>query len=738
MQPRSKKLQSKYTSASGNHYLSPADLATIYNLKPLYDAGFTGAGQKMVVAGQTQIKLSDMQQFRTRFNLPANDPEVMLVPDWPDPGIVDDDLGEANLDLQWAGAAAPDARILYVYSENVMDAVEYAIDQNLAPVISVSYGLCELQASRSQMLSLQAWARQGNAQGITWVNASGDSGGADCIRGSSTAYGGLAVDIPAAIPEITGVGGTEFIGTGSAYWSSTNGPGGGSALSYIPEAVWNDSVSGNPASGGGGASIMFAKPVWQSGPGVPNDGARNVPDVALASSAQNVGYLVYLDDTWQPFGGTSAATPAFAGITVLLNQYLVASGAQAMPGLGNINPRLYSLAQTAPAAFHDITVGDNIVTVTCGARSRNCTSGSYGYKAAAGYDLATGLGSVDAFQFVNAWRNQFKMVRSTASIAVFPSASNVSWSETVTLSAAVTSQNGGTPQGTITFFLGSAPLGSARLTGSNGRATAILIVSAPQLSAGGNMVTAEYSGDNAYETAKATVVVTVTPSISNAPPSISAVANGASFRPSTAPGSLVSVFGAQLAPAVSSARTLPLPMQMAGVSATVNGVAAPLYYVSPGQLNIQIPYETPVGSSNLLVINNNGQTTSAFVNVAAAAPGLFTDQSGALIPTRSAARGRIIEMYITGAGAVTPAIATGAAPASQTAVANLPKPSQAVLVTVGDVEAPISFIGIPAGLAGVTQINFQVPAGAALGTRTVVVTIGGVSSSPATLTVTDR
>src|SRR6185436_19426417 len=147
--------------------------------------------------------------------------------------------------------------------------------------------------------------------------------------------------------------------------------------------------------------------------------------------------------------------------------------------------------------------------------------------------------------------------------------------------------------------------------------------------------------------------------------------------------------GAQLAPAVSSARTMPLPVQMAGVSATVNGIAAPLYYVSPGQLNLQIPYETPVGPRNLLVINNNGQTTSSYVDVAAAAPGLFTDQSGALLPTKTAARGTVIAMYITGAGAVSPAIATGAAPASQTAVANLPKPSQAARVTVGDVDAPI-------------------------------------------------
>jgi uncharacterized protein (TIGR03437 family) len=155
-------------------------------------------------------------------------------------------------------------------------------------------------------------------------------------------------------------------------------------------------------------------------------------------------------------------------------------------------------------------------------------------------------------------------------------------------------------------------------------------------------------------------------------------------------------------------------------------------------LNVQVPYETPVGSQNLLVIRNNGKSASAYVNVTAAAPGVFTDASGALTPTASAARGRMIEMYITGVGAVSPPVATGAAPGAQTAVANLPKPVQSARVTVGDIEAPVSFIGTPGGLVGVTQINFQVPAGTALGAQPVVVSIGGAASAPAILTVTDR
>ena len=146
------------------------------------------------------------------------------------------DLGEADLDLEWAGAAAPQATLIYVYSRDVMDAVQYAIDQNLAPVISVSYGLCEPLTLRSDMLGMQSWARQANAQGITWVNASGDSGGADCLSGTSSNNAGLAVDSPANIPEVTGIGGTTFNEGSAQYWNATNNANGGSATSYIPES----------------------------------------------------------------------------------------------------------------------------------------------------------------------------------------------------------------------------------------------------------------------------------------------------------------------------------------------------------------------------------------------------------------------------------------------------------------------------------------------------------------------
>ncbi len=169
----------------------------------------------------------------------------------------------------------------------------------------------------------------------------------------------------------------------------------------------------------------------------------------------------------------------------------------------------------------------------------------------------------------------------------------------------------------------------------------------------------------------------------------------------------------------------------------MNGIAAPLYYVAPGQLNVQIPYETYVSSSAVVSINNNGHVTTRIFPVASAAPGIFTDSSGALVPTATASLGQEIAFYITGAGAVQPAITDGAAPAESTANAELPKPVQATSVTIGGAHASINFIGIPPGLVGVTQINITVPNGIAAGAQPVVVTVDGVGSAPASITITN-
>jgi uncharacterized protein (TIGR03437 family) len=216
---------------------------------------------------------------------------------------------------------------------------------------------------------------------------------------------------------------------------------------------------------------------------------------------------------------------------------------------------------------------------------------------------------------------------------------------------------------------------------------------------------------------------------------INAVANGASYAQAFAPGTLMTVFGTQLSASTASAGVLPLPISRAGVTATVNGVSAPIYYVSPGQVNVQVPYETGIGRA-VLGVNNNGQVASFPFTVAAAAPGLFTAADGSLVPSATAKQGQTAVAYITGDGDTTTFLITGASPATGTATSQLPRPILPVKVTVGGVAATVAFVGIPPGLVGVTQVNFIVPTTVPVGAQAVVVSVGGIKTQAGTLTVT--
>src|SRR5262249_36057097 len=251
--------------------------------------GIDGAGQSIAVVGESDILISDIRAFRNRYGLPANDPKLLPYSGL-DPGFNGAEI-EGNLDVEWAGAIAPKATIYYVYGPSAFTAVVAAVEANVAPVITISYGYCEIDYSAIFYRSI---AQQGNAQGITLLAASGDSGAAGCDYQGSQPFAtkGQMVDFPAVMPEVTGVGGTQFVEGSVAYWSPTNTPNFGSALSYIPEAAWNESNTSGLASGGGGASLFYPKPAWQTGPGVPNDSVRHVPDIAV-SAAIHDGYFIY-------------------------------------------------------------------------------------------------------------------------------------------------------------------------------------------------------------------------------------------------------------------------------------------------------------------------------------------------------------------------------------------------------------------------------------------------------------
>jgi subtilase family serine protease len=492
----------KYTYTDGSHYLAPDDMAAIYDISKLYAAGIDGTGQKLAIVGQTDIDLDFVTYFRNFFGLSVNTPQLVLT--GPDPGYSAGDAGESYLDLEWSGAIARNATILFVYSDDVFTSALYEIDQNLAPVMSMSYGYCEPWSGTS----VQTWAQQANAEGITWMASAGDSGAASCDwDGSTIASNGLAVLAPADVPEITAVGGSEF-NEGSTGWSSQNGPTQASATGYLPEMVWNDSALGYGLdSGGGGVSVRFSKPWWQVAPGVPNDGARDVPDVSLTASADHDGYLVWVGNL-QAWGGTSASSPSFAGIVTLVNQYLVTQGIQSTPGLGNINPILYSLAQTSGGVFHDITVGNNMVPCTVG--SPNCTTGSMGYSAGPGYDLASGLGSVDAYNLVTNWSSATPLVVTTTTLTA--SATSIPQTASVQLTATVTPASGTTtPSGTFTFTLAGNTIGSAAAVATAGTsAAATATIAGSSLSVGSNTITAGFVAAGVFSTSVASLPVTVT------------------------------------------------------------------------------------------------------------------------------------------------------------------------------------------------------------------------------------
>ena len=561
-----------FTSNNNTYYgLGPADFAAIYNVLPLWNAGVDGTGQTIAIVGETNIHLSDIEDFRNLFGLPAKDPVVIL--NGPDPGVVGDEP-EAVLDVSWSGAVAKNATIDLVASATTETALGvdlsalYIVDNNLAPVMSESYGICEATLGNTGNAFYNALWQQAAAQGITVVIAAGDGGSAGCDDFDTQQYaiGGLAVSGFASTPYNVAVGGTDFDQTSanaSKYWSATNNSTtGASALGYIPETTWNQSCAalgpGNcPSSstnldivgGSGGPSSCssqdsngiclsgYSQPAWQTGKGVPPNGARNMPDVSMFASAGFNGSFYIMceadqgifgsqeqcnlaNDTFVGIGGTSAAAPVFAGIMTLVNQKQASLNQTARQG--NANYILYKLAaqagascnsSTSPATgsacvFHDITKGNN--SVPCISGSSNCaldSASSAGilvdpahptvpaWTTTTGYDLATGLGSVDAANLVNAWSSATFVPTATTLNSLTPI--SVAHGQPVTISATVSPKSGsGTPTGSIALMAapGGASLGIESFPLTNGEASGTTAL----LPGGTYNVTAHYPGDSTF------------------------------------------------------------------------------------------------------------------------------------------------------------------------------------------------------------------------------------------------
>jgi subtilase family serine protease len=534
------------SSQTGDVFFAPGDIATVYDIKPLYNASVNGAGQSITIVGQSAILNSDIEAFQNAAGLTVKDPSPFLVPNSGASTVeADGDESESDLDLEWSGAIAPGATINFVYAGNnpnygAFDAIQYAIDEKIGTIISSSYGECEVYL---QGATLESSLEQGTAQGQTIMSAAGDAGSTDCFVGLGTGepaaavQEALAVDYPASSAYVTGMGGTEISSTnaaydesGTAYWAAkSTADVVTSALQYIPEVVWNDDAAsencGQPSclsAGGGGASTLFSKPSWQTGvPGISGT-MREVPDLALYASPEVPGYLFCSSDTtaWNSgqasscssgfrdsstedltlAGGTSFDAPIFSGIVALINQK-----AGYTEGQGLINPTLYTLAAnsaTYASAFHDITSGNN----DCLGGSANCASGDVGFSAGVGYDEASGLGSVDVNNLATAWpasTTTTTLVGTTTAIIASNSAPTVGASDAFTITVTAAS-------GTV------VPTGTVNLTVDGGTAipetlstNGTYVYTTSFATAGSHTILATYTGDSTFSSSNGSVTVNV-------------------------------------------------------------------------------------------------------------------------------------------------------------------------------------------------------------------------------------
>jgi subtilase family serine protease len=582
------------SDSGGTFYaVGPADFAKIYNIPSTLD----GTGQTIAIVGDSNINPQDVTDFRALFGLPVNPPNIIV--NGPDPGISGPtgSEGEADLDVQVSGMVAPKATIDFVVSEGTLTAQGtdlssfYIIDNNIAPVMSLSFGACEAALGTAGNNFFNALWEQAAAEGITVFVSAGDPGSAGCddFTSATVAKNGLAVSGFASTPFNVAVGGTDFddVGTQSNFWitpPTANGPGKESALGYIHEMTWNDSCAAtatsanlntvcvnpipssllNIAGGSGGPSSVYAKPAWQSGI-IPNgiaagDTHRYIPDVSLFASdgpQSKSFYLVCQADaikvgnppscassgsfSFGGAGGTSASSPAFAGIMALINQN---NGRQ-----GNANPVFYKIAAiggqscnssttpltgSATCSFYDITKGNN--SVPCAANSPagtspNCSSTTAGTNgvlvspastttpawttaagsgALPGYDLATGLGSVNVTNLATQWPTAVgKFTGTTTSLTVNGGTSTVTVTHGTAVTAKVTvapSSGTATPTGDVALLAPTAVnggVGDSTLSGGTVTITGVI------LPGGSYNLNARYAGDTTFASSTSTPGVPV-------------------------------------------------------------------------------------------------------------------------------------------------------------------------------------------------------------------------------------
>lgn len=598
------------------HFTAPGDFARIYNTEPLLKNKIDGTGVSIAVMGRSNINLSDVQTFRKIFGLPAKDP--IFVINGQDPGIAPDE-SEADLDVEWSGAAAPGATIKFVLSSSTIttDGIDlsiiYAVDNRVAPIMSTSFSACELFLGTAGNIFFNNIYEQATAEGITAFVSTGDTGSAGCSQ-QVNAFPAVRTDVSglASTPFNVAVGGTAFSENGldGIYWQANNRADQSSAVGYIPETIWNESCDPTKdpgkcfgtdvffmvAGGGGPSSCIssdivngqfvchggYPKPSWQAGRGVPDDKVRDLPDLALNAGSSHDGSLLCSEGSCQTvvangqtilenaavIGGTSVSAPTMAGIMALIEQK---NGK--FQGLANFN--FYKLAaednltncnstnlinptQPGNCFFHDVTTGTNAVPIVPG------------YPAKTGYDRSSGLGSVNAAKVVAGWSTVPKLGSATT---LSSGAISAQHGQAVPISVTVKPKVGtGSPSGGVDLL--TDQFGSV-LAGTLSKGSFVGNVNG--LPGGKYDLKANYGGDAMFSSSSSgSVAVNITPENS--------VVNVSAFEINLA-GFLVPVFG-------------------------------PLLYGQPTALEIQVAGKSGTGAPTGSVTVADGGTTLATVPLA--------------------------------------------------------------------------------------------------------------------------
>ena len=558
-----------------NHFMAPADFATIYDLP----SSLTGAGMTIGIVGESRTDSADFSNFTAKTGsaaivgrlteyVPAGLGGVDPGPAYTSPpsgGASTGNQGEATLDVIRTGTVAPAANLLLVVATATSGGIgvdaQYLVDTNPVPaqVMSISFGACESAAGASGVDFWDTLFKSAAAEGISVFVSSGDSGASGCDFNFSPPPSNPAANSPNYICSssyATCVGGTEFNDTtnASTYWSSANNAATlGSALSYIPEGGWNEATTSSVAASGGGVSTVIPTPSWQTGTGVPTArSGRYTPDLSF-SAAGHDGYLgcfaaggaSCVPDSngtyyFTAFSGTSASAPGMAGVAALLDQKMGAAQ-------GNLNPGIYATAASAPLAFHDVTVSTSGVS-NCSVNTPSMcnnsipsptsqTGGQAGFLVTNGYDLVTGLGSLDVAAFINDFSGEL-----APTVHVSLSSANITTTQSLTVTVSVSGGSGNpTPTGSVKLTGGSYSSASATL--SNGGATIVIPAGSLPAGIGDLTLTVTYTPDAASSSTYTSATGSNTVTVSFINPSVSVTLSSSSITTAQALTVTIAVSG---------------------------------------------------------------------------------------------------------------------------------------------------------------------------------------------------